>query len=269
MIAVAVRAIGLLAPGLAGWQASLATLRGEAPYQAASLPPPKPTMMAASERRRATMVTRLALTAAEEAVAGSGADPSRLASVFASSGGDMEIVDRICRALTQDDRPVSPTHFHNSVHNAAAGYWAIATGSMSASLSLSAHDGSFGAGLLEAATAVACEGQPVLLVTYDAPTPPPLAAKRPIPVAFAVALLCEPLAEQERLAQQERLARLGIEPPAFGSETRLADDGLEALRCANPAARSLPLLQAIARGSAASVTVPGGGGTAIRIEVNR
>ena len=49
---------------------------------------------------------------------------------------------------------ISPTRFHNSVHNAAAGYWGIATGATAAANALCAYDASFGAGLLEALTQV-------------------------------------------------------------------------------------------------------------------
>ena len=70
-----------------------------------------------------------------------------LATVFASSDADLAIIHRICLALTATPRLISPTDFHNSVHNAAAGYWSIAAGARAASTTISAHDGSFAAGL--------------------------------------------------------------------------------------------------------------------------
>lgn len=263
MIALTVRAIGLLAPGLAGWQASLPVLRGEAPYRpAADLPPLKPALLPPGERRRATAVIRLALAAADDALATVDPPvmPSGLSSVFASSSGDLETFDRICRALQDADRPVSPTHFHNSVHNAPAGYWAIAASSTHSSTSLSAYDGSFAAGLLETASIVAGDGAPVLLVAYDAPAPQPLAAKRPISVAFAVALLCTPI------SADSCIARLAVSTAAADQESGLADTDLERLRRGNPAARSLPLLWAIARGTASTITLPAATGL-IRVEV--
>ena len=45
---------------------------------------------------------------------------------------------------------ISPTRFHNSVHNAAAGYWTIGAGCMQATTALSAYDATFAEGLLEA-----------------------------------------------------------------------------------------------------------------------
>ena len=38
-----------------------------------------------------------------------------------------QVIHEICEALATDEREVSPTRFHNSVHNASAGYWGIAT----------------------------------------------------------------------------------------------------------------------------------------------
>jgi 3-oxoacyl-(acyl-carrier-protein) synthase len=262
MIAFAVQAVGLLAPGLPGWQPSRPVLRREAPYRPADLPPPKPTLLPAGERRRTTALARLALAAAEEAMATTAIDATTLTSIFASSSGDMEIFNRICQVLLEADRPVSPTHFHNSVHNAPAGYWAIATGNMRNSVSLSAFDGTFGAGLQEAATIVAGDAAPVLLVAYDGPAPVPLLAKRPVPVGFAVALLCAPLADDRPLARLVVLSR------ATEGESEISDPNLEALRVSNPAARSLPLLQAIAGGAPSRVNLPAGSGL-LTVEVNR
>ena len=71
---------------------------------------------------------------------------------------------------------MSPTKFHNSVHNAAAGYWTIGTGCMAPSNSLSGYECSFAAGLLEAAAQCAADRRPVLLVGFD------VAARRPASV---------------------------------------------------------------------------------------
>jgi hypothetical protein len=161
--------------------------------------------------------------------------------VFASSGGDSEVLNNICTALTQPDRPVSPTQFHHSVHNTPAGYWAIATGCKQPSLSLSAYDGSFAAGLLEAAALALTEAARVLLVAYDLPLPFPLSERRAIVAPFAVALLLNPLATEQHQATL-RLKRTTSE-----AADRLDDASLERLRAGNPAARSLPLLRAIAR----------------------
>jgi hypothetical protein len=147
-----------MGPGLAGWRDSVPLLAGEAPYRPAPLARLKPGSLPASERRRATAFTKLALLAAEDALAHAGEAAALAKSVFASSSGDMEVIDKICASLMEMGRPVSPTHFHNSVHNAPAGYWGLASGCTESSLSLSGYDWSFGRGLLEAVATVVSEG---------------------------------------------------------------------------------------------------------------
>jgi hypothetical protein len=238
-----------MGPGLAGWRDSLPVLAGEAPYRPAPLARLKPGSLPASERRRATAFTKLALLAAEDALAHAGEVAALAKSVFASSSGDMEVIDRICTSLMEPGSPVSPTHFHNSVHNAPAGYWGLASGCTESSVSLSGYDWTFGRGLLEAVATVASEGVAVLLVGHDAVPPFPLCEKRRIEAPFAVALLLAP-----RLAGT-RLARLRLSLQADELEDRLADPALEQLRLANPAARCLPLLAAVARSEARAIAL--------------
>jgi len=146
-------------------------------------------------------------------------------------------------SLAQEVPDVSPTRFANSVHNAAAGYWSIATGAMAESNVLCAFDASFNAGLLEALSQVMVDGAPVLLVAYDSEYPQPLHAKRPLPDAFGVAMVLTP---QRRASSSARLDAM-LTDEAFD---RMADPALEALRSAIPAARSLPLLRLLAQGQA-------------------
>lgn len=264
-----VESVGILAPGLAGWAASREVLAGERPYVAEPMPTAIATLLPANERRRTTATVKLALQVAQEAMDRTARTPGpslacgrgdlSVATVFASSGGDSEVLDKICTALTQPDRPVSPTQFHHSVHNTPAGYWAIATGSTQPSLSLSAYDGSFAAGLLEAAALAFAETARVLLIAYDLPLPFPLSERRAIVAPFAVALLLNPLAA-ERHQVALRLTPTGSEPA-----DRLGDAGLERLRAGNPAARSLPLLCAIARRESGQVVLDGGFGLSVDI----
>jgi Beta-ketoacyl synthase, N-terminal domain len=100
-------------------------------------------------------------------VRASGHEASLLASVFTSAHGDLAVTDALCAQLAQAPLQLSPTRFHHSVHNAASGYWAIATGCRAPSTALSAHTHSFAAGLLEALVFCACEQEPVLLVGHD------------------------------------------------------------------------------------------------------
>ncbi|MCC6135253.1 MAG: beta-ketoacyl synthase chain length factor [Candidatus Contendobacter sp.] len=258
---LSVESVGLLAPGLIGWLASRAILTGEQPYLASPMPAPSTALLPPNERRRVTGLVKLALHVAQEAITQASADPQTVCSVFASSGGDSEVLDKICTALTLPDRPVSPTHFHQSVHNATTGYWSIATRCPQPSLSLSAYDSSFMSGLLEAATLAWAEAALVLLVAYDVPQPFPLSEQRVIIAPFGVALLLSPE------PGEQRLATLHLTPTAAPTATTSADPELERLRIGNPAARCLPLLQAIARPIGQQTMLADDGGMGLSVEV--
>lgn len=240
--------VGVLGPGLPDWPCAVRVLRAEQPWQNAPAVLPAPQGLPAAERRRTGTVVKLALAVGLEAATHAGADAATLPAVFTSSGGDGANCHEICQVLASQERLISPTRFHNSVHNAAAGYWGIATGATPACNALCAYDASFSAGLLEAMTQVAAERRPVLLIAYDASYPEPLRSARPIPDAFGVALVLAPRAGTRSLAQ---LRAALTDAPADA----LTDPQLEGLRTAIPAARSLPLLAHLARGATGSAVL--------------
>jgi hypothetical protein len=131
---------------------------------------------------------------------------------------------------------------------------------MAPSTSLCGYDASFGAGLLEACALLHAHGRPVLLVTYDAPYPEPLLAKRPVRDAFGLALLLAPRSGARALASLE-LTLTDAAPEA------LADAGLEALRRAIPAARCLPLLGLLAREALGATVIEYLGGPQLALQV--
>ena len=234
-----IEGIGLLGPGLTDWPAGQAVLGGREPYQSRKTILPPPALLPAAERRRSCAIVKLTLATGLEAIAASGLDAAGLPSVFSASGGDGENCHIICEMLASDDRQISPTRFHNSVHNVAAGYWGIATGAMTTSSVLSAFDASFGAGLLEALTQVVVDNIPSVLLACDTAYPEPLYNARPIPDAFGIALVLAPQ------PSAQALAKICVGLTDAGAD-RLDDPALENLRIAIPAARGLPLLRAIA-----------------------
>ena len=238
-----VEGVGIVGPGLNGWQTSRAILAGKAPYVAMPTLLTASDLLPAAERRRTGTPVKLALAAGCEAFANAGRDAALTATVLTSSGGDGDNVHHICETLAVAVLEVSPTRFHNSVHNAAAGYWNIAVHSREPSTSLCGHDSSFAAGLLEAMTLAVIDDTPVLLVAYDTDYPEPLHSKRPIPDTLGVALVISP----QKSARS--VARLTLEHDEFLTTAGagvMDHAALEFLRQTIPAARALPLLQAIA-----------------------
>jgi hypothetical protein len=239
--------VGLLGPGLPDWPAAVRVLRAQAPFVRSASVLPVPTQLSGAERRRVSPLVKLTLAAGLEACGAASVAAATLPAVFTSSGGDGANCHEICSVLA-GDRQISPTRFHNSVHNAASGYWGIATHATAASNALCAFDASFGAGLLEALCQAAMEQCRVLLIAYDAAYPEPLRSTRPIPDAFAVALVLAPQ------RSDRSLAGIGValtEAPSL----LMQDAALEELRISIPAARSLPFLDLLARADTGEVVI--------------
>lgn len=260
---VFVESVGLLGPGLAGWLASRPVLAGTAPYVPSQVLLPPAEALPAVERRRTGLPVKLALGAGLDALGHSVRPPDTVATVFTSSGADGLVNHQICETLAGADRDVSPTQFHNSVHNAPAGYWSIALRTPAPSTSLSCFDWSFVAGLLEACAYCTTEAQPVLLISYDLPYPEPLHTVRPITGTLGAALLLAPEATSHSFAR----IRVQTEPDAR-APTRMDDRALEALRIGNPTGRALPVLGALACPTAATLVLDYLNGGAVTLAVS-
>ncbi len=243
-----IEGIGLIGPGLNDWASGRQILAGQQPYQSAKTVIPTPELLPAAERRRASDIVKLTLATSLQAIVEAGLQDENLPSVFSFSNGDGLNCHTICEMLASDDREISPTRFHNSVHNATAGYWSIATKTMATSSVLCAYDASFGAGLLDALTQVTVDGTRCILMASDTPYPEPMFSKRPIPDNCGIALVIAPQQSEKSIAQiQVSLTH----DEAF----KFTDAVLETLRIAIPSARGLPLLQLIAKGQANSVVL--------------
>ena len=251
-----VAAAALWGPGLEGWEASLPVLRGKALYEPRSSPAPAPALLPPAERRRTGPVARLALAVAGEAAARSGLPPATLRAVFGSSNGDGPVVGSILEALAPGDMPrlVSPTQFHLSVHNAAAGLWSIATGNAEPATCLGCHDSTWAACLLAAMADLAAEGRPVLLCAYDHPVPPPLDAKRPTVAPFGAGLVLLPDASDGIALARIAVRHRPTPVPAAAVEPRA--ETLRPLTRGNPAAHALRLLESLARGEGDACPAP-------------
>lgn len=250
--------LGFWATGLPGAGALRAFLReGTLPETAPARPSPQ--LLAPNERRRAPDTVALALEAALAACTEAGRDPASLASVFASTHGDLAITDYMCETLVADPRAISPTRFHNSVHNAAAGYWTIGAGCRMPATAISAYDASFAQGLIEAAATVHCEKQPLLLVAYDAAAPGPLAAISRSEGLLAAALVLAPM----RGGAQGPSLRVALQ----SGDAPLADSALARRLAGNAMAPMLPLIELLATPRNGTALLHAGPGRCLRVEV--
>ena len=141
------------------------------------------------------MTTRMAITAAQLACSQANSDAQLLASVFASLGGEIQVTDALCRLLPDDNELLSPTQFHNSVHNTTAGYWGILNKCQAPTTAIAAADDTFAMGLVEVWAQLQQGGGERLLVCYDELWPQYLAP--PIgQTAFASAFVLSTESEQ-------------------------------------------------------------------------
>jgi hypothetical protein len=230
-------------PTLPGWEAARAAFRGEGTLADPPAKRPSPQVLAPAERRRAPDTVALALEVAAAALAGSGRNAADVPCVFTSAHGDLSINDYMCSTLAGDPKMLSPTKFHNSVHNAAVGYWTIGTGCMAVSNAVSAYEHSFASGLLEAAVQCACDQEPVLLVGYDAPTVGALTSvtdSRGL-LALAVVIASEPT---ERTVAALDWSLVSSENNNTATPPR--SEAAKSLAEINPMAQALPLFESLA-----------------------
>jgi hypothetical protein len=196
-----VEGVGFWAARMPGWDMAREVLRGTTAPPATAATRPSPALLPPAERRRAPDTVAVALEVASRACESAGRDPKSLPSVFASANGDLVISDAICDTLAKTPALTSPTKFHNSVHNAAAGYWTIATGSMKAYTALCGDECTFGQGLLESASLALNDQVPVLLVAYDIEARGPVSTMQPSRGVLAGALVLSTEPRPRNLAQ--------------------------------------------------------------------
>ena len=249
---VFVQGIGVWAPKLPDWQTAQAVIRGETALPEVAVRRPTGALLAANERRRAPDTVLLALEVAAAACADAQLDPKVLPSIFACTHGDLAVCDSMSTTLAAAPELVSPIKFHNSVHNAAVGYWTIATGAIEASTALSASDATFAEGLLEAAVYALSEQRPVLFVAYDIQVVGGLASVTKSDGLFGVALVIAPgLNEHTKCGLEIELVDFSRD-----SIAEAAASPAERAVTGNALARMLPALERITLRDARPLVLP-------------
>ncbi|MGN6519082.1 MAG: beta-ketoacyl synthase chain length factor [Dokdonella sp.] len=256
VLTVHVEGIGWRSPGLADWRAACALLHDGGSPALLGASGASPAVLPPTERRRAPETVLLACDVAGQACAMAAREPAQLPCVFASMHGDLAITEHMCMTLAANPLELSPTKFHNSVLNAATGYWTVATRCHAPSTALSASGATFAVALLEAAAQAHADGTPVLFAAYDAGARGALAEAMRAEASVGVAFVLSP----ERGAHTVAALRLRHDGSAD------ADD-VPAQRGGWLDAALLPLLGALAHGHSARLRLPAGRGTALAIEV--
>lgn len=257
---VQVEGIGLWTPTLADFSALRRLLADEVLAPPVARPPA--ATLSIHERRRTPESVLVAIEVASQAITMSQRAADSLACVFASAYGDQVTTDYMCRVLAGTPTELSPTRFHNSVHNASAGYWTIATGCRAPSSAVCAGEASFGAGLLEAAAQACTEQRAVLLVCSDTAGVGPLGELIGCPLAFGCALVLSPCSD----ADVPRLSLAMVaDAPKHSSLPAACTEWMRE----NPSAACLPLLAMLASGEGQCVLAASEQcGLLVQMEVN-
>lgn len=224
-----VRGLGLWSPGFSSvsdWCSGAS--RSEAVK-------PEASSLGGALGRRATALTRIGVEALQQAASDAKVEVSAVPTVWATAHGEHETAVEILRGLVLGDGRISPTRFHNSVYNAAAGYASIATGNRQPSTTLAGGADLVAMALLEGLCVLHAGARDVIVVALDEPMLPPFDARgAAAPLAVSLCLSADSGAAQARVSG---LRRRDVAPvarhPRFG--------GLYV-------SAALPLLEAVANG---------------------
>lgn len=256
-----VAGIGAWTRGAPDWPTLRDVLLGERKLDPDAPARPAGAVLPTAERRRAPDGVRLAAEIAAQACAMASADAAALPCVFASTHGEPVITDYLCETLARAPRDLSPTRFHNSVLNAPAGYWTIATGCTAASSAVTAHHRSFAAGLLEAVVFACAEGATVLFAACDVASHGPLAEMTRTTLAFGTAQVLAPgVGGGPRLRLSVRSGKAdAVAPPALPLREVARDNPLNA--------HALAMLGLLAGSGPARLALPLSSGLSLDMEI--
>lgn len=196
-------------------------------------------LLPAALRRRSSLCTRMAVSAAVAACEQAGVRRESLVSVFASVGGEIQVTDDLCRELPDTQALISPTRFHNSVHNTTAGYWSILNCCQAPTTAIASVTDVFAIGLLEAWSQLMQGVTDILLVCYDERWPHYLA-----PPVGEIALAAAFVLSSEAPAT----GQYSISVPALRERDGSGSGQVDEMIRKAPVAACLPLLQALQAG---------------------
>lgn len=182
------RGVGMWTPAHASFDAWVAAgMPRDLHVSEGEWPRPPAALLHSRLRRRTSTLTRATVTALEAALDHGGAAIDEVRFVLVSSFGEIETTVALLEQLGDPEGPVSPTKFHNSVHNTATGYLSIASGNHREATALAGGPHNLEIGVLEALTGLAQTGGDVALIFAEELLPAPFSRGDADP-SFAVAL---------------------------------------------------------------------------------
>jgi hypothetical protein len=183
---VYVRGLGFFTPGFATPEA------WSDRKEDSSIERPEAAILEGPLRRRATPLSRLAIESLVQATNAAQADLSTISTIWATAHGEHTPAIKMLRMMRTGEGRVSPTQFHNSVHNTASGYASIASKNTGRSTTLTGGSELVGAALLEAWCLLEECGGDVGVILADEPLQPPYAMEPPTaPLSLAFVLSSE------------------------------------------------------------------------------
>jgi hypothetical protein len=246
-----INALSLITSGMSNNEEVVPFLTGVKNLQNEAFPKLTLDMLPINERRRTTLLIKLALNTAKTLLIDNNIKKATQL-VFASSDSDMEITHKLCQSLAQEDKVISPTQFHNSVHNAPAGYFTIAKNIHTNATSISSGNETFGVGLLEAIVQTISEKMQTLLVAYDMKAPEPLNQKRNFKYSVGIGL------KLSLKKEPDNIGNIQFEIVSFESKKKnfCQNESLEKVRYGNPIGEGLPLLEALLKKQTMDIYLP-------------
>jgi hypothetical protein len=183
-----VRGVGLWTPG---YPSPLAWCSGEADPEATK---PSASLLEGPLRRRATPLTRMGIEVLQQVAAIGKADLATIPSVWATAHGEHSAAIALLGMMQRGEGKLSPTKFHNSVHNTASGYASISSGNCAPSTTLTGGAELVASAFIEAACMLDEFDRDIAMVLADEPLLPPF-DRADASTALAIALLLSPRAD--------------------------------------------------------------------------
>lgn len=231
-----VRSVGLWSPGYAN---APAWCTGDVD---AAVEAPAANFLRGPLRRRATAQTRAAVEVLGQVVAEAGWDSSKIATIWGTAHGEHATSIAMFEWMARGEGRLSPTQFHNSVHNTAGGYASISQKNTTTSTTLTGAGELVVSGFVEALGLLRAGCEHVALVFFDEPLKVPFSVPgMDATLALGFGLTSQAEGSVAKLGVLQRESWKGVRPAVHFSGMHVA--------------AALPLLEHVVSGRAGDVAL--------------